>query len=145
MYISWGTKIFIGYTLFVIGILFLVFKANQQSFDLVTENYYEAELKYQEVIDQKGRTAELSAPPKITHTVAAVSVQLPSEFTNRQVTGEIYLYRASDASKDIRQPFSTSEGFYQINLGRELSGSYEIKLSWQSGGKTFLHESRVFF
>ena len=145
MRISWGYKIFIGYSFFVIGILFLVYKANKQSFDLVTENYYEAELKYQEVIDQKARVIALSAPPKISHTVNSVSVQLPQEFARSEVKGEIYLYRPSDASKDIRKGFATANGFYETPLGQELSGSYEIKLSWQTGGKTFYHESRIFF
>ena len=145
MRISWGYKIFVAYSLFVIGILFLVYKANQQSFDLVTENYYESELKYQDVIDQKGRTAGLSAPPKITHTLSSVSVQLPGEFAGKAVSGEVYLYRASDASKDIRRAFSTGSGSHTLEMGRELSGSYELKLSWQLDGKTFLHERRIFF
>ncbi len=145
MRINWGYKIFIGYSLFVIGILFLVIKANQQNYDLVTENYYEAELKYQDVIDQKSRVAALSAPPKISHTVNSVSIHLPGEFTNKNVKGEIYLYRPSDASKDIRKSFSTGECFYQVNLQKELSGSYQVNLSWEANGKTFLHESRIFF
>ncbi|HEV7331277.1 MAG TPA: FixH family protein [Flavisolibacter sp.] len=145
MRISWGYKIFIGYSLFVIGILFLVYKASNQNYDLVTENYYEAELKYQEVIDQKNRVANLSTPPNIQHSVNSVSVQLPQEFTGKSVQGEVYLYRASDASKDIRQNFSTSDGFYKLQMPKELSGMYEVKLSWQSGGKTFYHESRLFF
>ncbi|RYZ49028.1 MAG: hypothetical protein EOO14_21265 [Chitinophagaceae bacterium] len=145
MRISWGYKIFIGYSLFVIGMLFLVFKASNQSYDLVTENYYEAELKYQDVIDQKDRVANLSSPPKIQHTVNSVSVQLPQEFTGRAVQGEVYLYRPSDASKDIRQQFSTTDGFYKLQLEAELSGMYQVKLSWQAAGKTFYHESTIFF
>jgi hypothetical protein len=145
MRISWGYKIFIGYSLFVVGILFLVYKANTQSFDLVTENYYEVELKYQDVIDQKGRTAALSAPPKISHSVNSVSVQLPAEFTTAGVEGQVYLYRPSDAGKDIREAFRTSTGFTEVKLKHDLSGAYELKLSWQSGGKTFFHESRIFF
>lgn len=145
MRISWGYKILIGYSLFVMGILFLVFKANQQSFDLVTENYYEAELKYQEVIDQKGRTAQLSAPPKISHSVNAITVQLPPEFLSRRVQGEIYLYRPSDASKDVRKSFTTTDGVFGLNLDKEASGAYELKLSWQEGGRTYFHESRLFF
>jgi nitrogen fixation protein FixH len=145
MRISWGYKIFVGYSLFVVGILFLVYKANTQNFDLVTENYYEAELKYQEVIDQKGRTATLSAAPKISHSVNSVSVQLPTEFASAKVAGQVYLYRPSDASKDIRENFSNATGSCEIKLKYELSGAYQLKLSWQSGGKTFFHESRVFF
>jgi hypothetical protein len=145
MRISWGYKIFIGYSLFVIGILFLVYKANRQSYDLVTEKYYEAELRYQEVIDQKGRTAALSAAPQISHSVDGVSVHLPAEFSGAEVKGEMYLYRPSDASKDIRKPFTTTDGFSELKLDRELSGSYELKLSWEAGGHTFYHERRIFF
>ena len=145
MRISWGYKIFIGYSVFVVGMLFLVFKATNQSYDLVTENYYEAELKYQEVIDQKDRVANLSSPPTIRHTVNSVSVQLPQEFAGKTVLGEVYLYRASDASKDFRQSFSSNDGFYNLQLDKELSGMYQVKLSWQESGKTFYHESTIFF
>ena len=145
MRISWGYKIFIGYSLFVMGILFLAFKANRQNFDLVTENYYEAELKYQDVIDRKSRTAALSAAPVISHSVEAVSIQLPQEFSRIPVSGEMYLYRPSDATKDIRESFSTTEGFSKIKLKQQLTGAYELKLSWKAGGQTFYHESRIFF
>jgi hypothetical protein len=145
MRISWGYKIFIAYTAFAAGILCLAFKASQQNFDLVTENYYDAELKYQDVIDQKSNVTLLSEPPKVSHTVNSVSIQLPKEFMGKDVQGEVYLYRPSDASKDIRQNFATTESFYQVNLGKELSGAYELKLSWQAGGKQFFQENRIFF
>jgi len=145
MRLNWGYKIFIAYTTFAAGILFLAYKASQQNFDLVTENYYEAELKYQDVIDQKGNVSELSEPPKISHTVNTVSVQLPKEFANKNVQGEIYLYRPSDASKDVHQSFATGQGFYEMSLGKELSGLYDMKLSWQADGKRFFNEQRVFF
>ena len=145
MRISWGYKIVIFYLSFVIGILFLVYKANNENFDLVTENYYEAELRYQDVIDQKSNTSALSASPKITHTINSVSIQLPKEFANKMVEGEVYLYRPSDASRDIRQKFRTQDGFYQLELGKELSGSYDIKLSWHVAGKQFLEEKKIFF
>lgn len=145
MRISWGYKIFIAYSLFAMGILFLAYKASRQNFDLVTENYYDAELKYQDVIDQKSNVARLSEPVQVSHTVNTVSIRLPKEFLSNAVQGEIYLYRPSDATKDIRKSFSTSDGFYQLDLGKDLSGSYELKLSWECGGKHFFQEKRIFF
>jgi nitrogen fixation protein FixH len=145
MRISWGYKIFIAYATFAFGILFLAYKASHQNFDLVTENYYEAELKYQDVIDQKSRVAQLSETPKIQHTVNTISIRLPKEFAGKTVDGEVYLYRPSDATKDIRKLFSSATGFCELNLEKDLSGAYELKLSWKSEGKTFLHEQRIFF
>ena len=145
MRISWGYKLFIAYSLFASGILFLAYKASKQSYDLVADNYYEQELKFQDVIEQKGRTAGLSAPPKISHTINSISIQLPGEFANKKVQGEIYLYRPSDASKDIRKNFTTDEGFYQLDLGKDLFGSYELKLSWEAGSQHYFEEKRIFF
>lgn len=145
MRISWGHKIFFAYTVFAAGILFLAYKASQQKFDLVTENYYDAELKYQNVIDEKSNASLLSEPPKISHTVNTISIQLPKEFANKDVQGEIYLYRPSDQTKDVRKRFSTDQGFYELNLGQDLSGSYEVKFSWEANGKKFYNEQRIFF
>lgn len=145
MKISWGHKILIVYLGFVAGILVLVFLANQQKFDLVTPNYYDAELKFQNVIDEKQRVAELSTPPKISHSVNSVSIQLPGEFAGKNVKGQLYLYRPSDATKDLKTNFATDKNFVEVALNKNLSGAYELKLSWQADGKTYYNEQRIFF
>jgi len=145
MKISWGYKILFAYLAFVAGILFLVFKASGENYDLVTENYYEAELKYQDVIDQKNRVTALSSPPQITHSVNSINVRLPEEFLNKSIEGEIYLYSPSDASKDIRKNFFTQQACAALQFNKEVSGAYELKLSWKADGKTFYHEQRIFF
>jgi len=145
MRISWGYKILVAYLSFAGGILFLAYKSSQQKFDLVTENYYEAELKYQDVIDQRNNAASLSAAPQIMHTVNSLSVRLPAEFQSRNVKGEIFLYRASDKTKDTRQQFETANGFYEAKFDRELSGAYALKLSWETAGKKFYIEKSIFF
>jgi nitrogen fixation protein FixH len=145
MKISWGHKILIVYLGFVVGILVLAFLASQQKFDLVTTNYYDAELKFQNVIDQKQRVTELSAAPKISHSVTSVSIQLPEEFLNKDVKGELYLYRPSDASKDLKINFTTAKNFVEVALNKNLSGAYIVKLSWQADGKTYYNEQKIFF
>jgi hypothetical protein len=145
MTISWGYKITAVYLVFVAGILFLVFKANQQKFDLVTEDYYGEELKYQNVIDQKSNVSALSAAPSIRHSVDHISIQFPQEFQGKALTGEVYLYRPSDASKDIKKVFTVNGTDLQIALPAALSGTYELKLSWNVNGKSFYNEQKIIF
>jgi hypothetical protein len=145
MKISWGYKILFVYLGFVVGILFLVYKASQEKFDLVTPNYYDAELKFQNVINDRQRVAQLSAPPKITHSVNSVQIQFPREFLNKELQGEIYLYRPSNASKDFRRKFTTDQNYIEIILDRDFSGSYEVKLSWKVNETSFYNEQRIFF
>ena len=145
MKLSWGHKILFVYLAFVAGILFLVFKASQEHFDLVRTDYYDAELKHQNIINEKQRVADLSAPPAIKHSVDKVTIQLPTEFLNKEVKGSLILYRPSDASKDLKKDFTAGRGFIEIDLNNELSGAYEVKLSWEADGNTFYHEQRIFF
>jgi hypothetical protein len=145
MKISWAYKILIVYLMFVAGIMFLVFKANGERYDLVTENYYEAEVKYQDVIDQKQRVAALSAPPEISYKAGKLHIQFPSDFNGKVLQGELYLYRPSDAKKDFRQSFTSSDNQLFIDLPASISGMYDIKLSWQAGGQTYFMEKKKFF
>lgn len=145
MKFSWGHKIAFAYLAFVAGIMFLVYKASQQKFDLVTEDYYGEELKYQNVIDQKGRVAQLSAAPVITHSVNEVNIQLPGEFNGKEVKGELYLYRPSDATKDLRKAFTINGNYFKLELPQSLSGIYDVKLSWQAEGQSFYNEQKIFF
>jgi len=144
MKISWGHKIAFAYIAFVCGILFLVFKASGERYDLVTENYYEAELQYQSVIDQKANLARLSGTPLVRHHSDTLSFTLPAECRHTEATGEVYLYSPSDAKKDLRQPFTITDGRFTMLLPR-LSGMYDLKLSWKANGHAYLMEQKLFF
>ena len=61
---NWGYKILTVYIIFIAGILLLVFKSSTQNQDLVTKDYYEQELKYQQVIDATERANALSSEVK---------------------------------------------------------------------------------
>jgi hypothetical protein len=50
---SWGKGIILVFVVFVLGIGVLVYRSMTKNIDLVTTNYYEKELKYQEQIDKR--------------------------------------------------------------------------------------------
>lgn len=145
MKVSWGYKILFIYLAFVAGIMFLVFKANGERYDLVTENYYEQELKYQEVIDQKSRVDQLSAPLVVKHTANNLSIEFPVEFSGKSISGECYLYRPSDETKDLRNKFNVSNGQLLLQFPGTVSGMYELKLSWHHEGRDYFFEKKIFF
>lgn len=53
MKFNWGTGITIFIVLFVVSMSAMVFKASQQNVDLVTEDYYEKELAFQDLKDKE--------------------------------------------------------------------------------------------
>ncbi|RPD47358.1 FixH family protein [Paracnuella aquatica] len=145
MKINWGHRIAGVYILFVIGILYLVYRANNEEHDLVTEDYYGEELKYQSVIDQKDRVARLSAPPKMEVSGGKLLVSFPTEFDGTLTEGELYLYCPSNQGNDLRRSFSVTNGAFALQLPNDIQGLYDIKLTWKSGGKTYFQEQKQFF
>ncbi len=65
MKFNWGYKIVLVYSVFVAGILYLVVQSSRQQMDLVTDDYYAQEIRYQEKIDQSKRASALSEPIRL--------------------------------------------------------------------------------
>ena len=145
MKLSWGYKIMLGYLTFVAGIVFLVFKASSQKFDLVTKDYYEQELKYQNIIDQSENVAKLSSPVMVAQTEKEMTISFPAEMKGKKKMVEFYLYCPADAKKDFRKKFEIDENEFFQPLPAAIKGKYELKLSWEIGGVKYYFEKKLFF
>jgi len=145
MKLSWGYKIMFVYIAFVGGMGFLVFKASSQKFDLVTKDYYEQELKYQQVIDQAANSSKLSAPVTIERNEGELKIIFPDEMKNKKKLVDFYLYYAADAKKDFRKKFELNENELAQVLPIGMKGMYELKLSWEAEGIKYYFEKKLFF
>ncbi|HEX6171314.1 MAG TPA: FixH family protein [Chitinophagaceae bacterium] len=145
MKLSWGYKIMFVYIAFVGGMGFLVFKASSQKFDLVTKDYYDQELKYQQVIDQAANTSRLSAPIAIERNPSDLKISFPREMKNKRKLVDFYLYYAADAKKDYRKSFELNENEITQALPVGMKGMYELKLTWEADGVKYYFEQKLFF
>ena len=142
---SWGYKIMFVYIAFVAGIGFLIFKASNQEFDLVTKDYYEQELKYQQVIDQSANASRLSMPLNIEKKEAELKISFPDEMKNKKKLVDFYLYYAADAKRDFRRSFELKENELAQALPVGMKGMYELKLTWETEGVKYYHEQKIYF
>ena len=145
MKLSWGYKIMFVYIAFVAGMGFLVFKASSQKFDLVTKDYYDQELKYQQVIDQSANTSRLSAPITIDRNLSDLKISFPDEMKNKKKFVDFYLYYPADAKKDFRKSFESNENEITQALPVGMKGMYELKLTWETEGVKYYHEQKIYF
>jgi hypothetical protein len=145
MKISWGHKIAFVYLAFVGGIAFLVIKASSQKFDLVTKDYYGEELKYQQVIDQSANANKLSAPVAVVKNNGSLTIRFPDEMLGKKKQVDFYLYYPADARKDFRKSIEVSSAEFTETLPQNISGSYELKLSWKADNVKYYHEQKIFF
>ena len=141
---NWGYKILIVYAVFVIGIMFLVFKSSSQKMDLVTTDYYAKELKYQQKIDETNRVNALSAPVTCEIKSNELFILFPKDFSGKKIKGEVILYCPSDEDKDARQNFNILDTSLIVSIPSIKINEYELHLSWQVDGMSYYFERKIF-
>ncbi|MGC8857725.1 MAG: FixH family protein [Ignavibacteria bacterium] len=146
MKISWGIIIAILYSGFVLLVLVMVMFSFTQRVDLVTDNYYEKELRYQEQIDKINRTNQLSEKLDFHVDNRIVSIKFPNKL-DPDPDNLIHFYRPSNSSYDkIVKIVTDSSNFQKIKLNREKfsKGFWRVRINWVSGGFSYYTEKEFF-
>ena len=136
---NWGHGLTISFVLFAAFMAWLVVGSFQQKIDLVTDEYYEAELKYQDRMDEiQNNTPETSISVQQEDSrIQLIFPEVPEE-------SGIHLYRPSDSRHD--RHFSVEEGAQKatIELAGLVKGYYILKMTWTVDGKRFYQEKGVY-
>ena len=115
-----------------------------QDVSLVSDNYYEKSLSYQDEIDKQNRTNLLDDQVKINFNGDVINILFPPEYLNKNISGEIYFYRPSNSLLDFKLPLDLNdEGNQLISVKRIAKGFWRIKLNWMMDGNTFYNERAI--
>lgn len=151
---TYGHGVIIALVLFMIMITYLVVYygyVQADNYDMVTENYYEKELKYQQVIDARNNVYNLAEKPQIkVFNGKGIQIIFPKEFNAQNTKGEIYFYRPSNDDLDKKFPLniSTNQDIYitkellQVK-NKEIEGLYVAKITWHSNHKNYYWEEKI--
>ena len=136
----------VGY--FIAGITFLVcyivWAAHQRE-DLVSENYYETEIRYQQQIDRMKQSQPFDSLPIVTYddTRHSIVISLP-EKESVGVTGQVHLYRPSDARLDRNVPLAPDQqGVQQLDAKPLAGGLWKVRVQWSAGGRDYFCDRSV--
>lgn len=142
--ISWGTGIVIGIIAFVVISVSMTVIFITQDVSLVSNNYYEKSLTYQDEIDKQSRTNSLDEQVKINFNGEIINILFPVEYLNENISGEIYFYRPSDSKLDFRMPLDLNEEGNQMILVRNFEkGFWRMKLNWTMEGNGYYNERAI--
>lgn len=145
MKFNWGHGIFVFFTIFVIIMLSVLYLSRQQNIDLVTEDYYGAELLYQDKIDQLNNSKSKGFDVK--HRLQ--DNELILEFSKsieegKMQNGEVYFYRPSDAAFDYTQALTLdSQNEIRIAENSLNPGYYIMKISFSIDDKKYYIEKGI--
>ena len=140
---NWGNKLILVFVIFALMIGLLVYKSVNTKYDLVSQDYYKDELRYQDKIDQTKNANAISAVA-IWQDKSNVIIQLPKEQVGTATQGEIWLYCKTDADNDMKFDLRTDTSGQQLIDKKKLhKGAYQLKLSWQTAMEKFYNEHDI--
>jgi len=140
---SWGTGITIGIVVFVVISITMTIIFMTQDVNLVSGNYYEKSLVYQEEIDKQSRTKSLDEQVKIKFNGEVVSFSFPTEYLEKEISGEIFFYRPSNPKLDFVLPIQLVEGNQAIQVTSLEKGFWRVKLNWKMNGEGYHNERAI--
>lgn len=141
---NWGKKILFVYLLFVAGIVFMVMKAMNQNQDLVTGEYYEQELKFQQKIDETKRTDSIANAVSVRFENDSVKLSFADYFSKNKIEGSVLIFCPDDQKKDVNQDFSLPAGSDFLSVPYGSAGFRHVKVSWTCNGKKYYREQDLF-
>ncbi|WP_294206581.1 FixH family protein [uncultured Chryseobacterium sp.] len=130
---SWGHGVVIALAAFMIFILSMMFlfPNGQKNSEMVTDNYYEEELKYQDVIDAKKRADQLEEKPQYSQNTSGITISFPKDYNNSNTAVKFVLNRTDDQNLDIKKSVQLNQAqSFMIPAQVLKPGNYTLRLMW---------------
>ena len=141
MKINWGTGIAIFLAVYMLGIIGMVIFSFQEDVNLVSEDYYQKELEYEDQIQRIRNTNKLPAQPVLIFNRQAEAVLLTFPDQLSPVAGGVHFFRPSDFSKDKNYQLSLNQENQQtFDLTNMDTGMWRVKLVWEAEGQSYYKE-----
>ena len=136
---NWGrglTLFIIGFILAMLGMVYIAFK---QSNEMIEDNYYDREVKYQEIIDAKSNLNPLLGEFVLADSNDYILLRLPASASTAIQKGELRMIKMDAAASDNTLIVTQTET--QIDKAKFQKGLYHVKLGWDSEGKSYFYEN----
>ncbi len=146
MKFNWGTGIvlaFIGFIGFILYFVVLASTGKNSDHHLVTEDYYQEELAYQQEIDAESNASKISADFRIKKSTEGLTIEVPEELRLQELKGTLSLYRPSNKHLDFDLEISLSNSHLLIPDERLLGGRWDIKIRWFDKDKNYLVKKSI--
>lgn len=144
MKLNWGTGLVVSFLVFAAAILIMVYISMHREVDLVSDDYYQQELKHQEQIDNSKRSNALAVQPTINVTGTVIALKLPNTFSPANTSGTLTFYRPADRKRDFVLPLKLdSSGVQTVQASALQKGLWRIKISWRQQNQSYYHEEPI--
>ncbi len=147
MKINWGTGLVIGMLAFISFIMYFVvtmLSSKEFDHDLVVEDYYKAELHYQQDIDAERNALGMEEKISLENKNQKITIDFPEEMKLEQLEGQVNFYRPSNKMLDFKISFSEiGSNKFIVPSEKLVQGRWNISVNWKQDGKEFLFKKEI--
>ena len=144
MRLNWAMGITAIYLIFALVMIGLVLFSTTQRVELVSQNYYENEIKYQSHIETVKRTQELKEKPIWNIRKDKIEILFPASIDERTISGTYKFYRPSNSGADFTIPVKLIQHSQNVDIAKLIKGMWKLQISWRMNGIDYYDET-VFF
>lgn len=129
----WPWAIIAAFVIFAGGTIALVVISTVNRSELVSDDYYEQELRYQQRLDRQARTRTEAPGASLRYDAGqdCLLLSLPGEQAARRPAGVIHLYRAASARDDHAvKLILDAEGRQRIPTAALARGPWKVRVVW---------------
>ena len=140
----WGKGIVISIIVFFIITAVMVWIAFIQKVDLVANNYYDKEIKYQEQIDLMNNSKLIKGKFLVNQTDRSVKIRFPDSLDYPGIMGNIKFYRPSDKDIDFSIPLMLNDsGEMSVISDKITHGLWKLQINWTLKDKKYFNEESI--
>lgn len=140
MKFNWGTGIALVYATFAISMVTLVIMSTRHDPGLVSKDYYQLDIDYQDRMTRKQNTVDLALRPEIQYADKQIQIKFPEGMS---ASGKVWAYRSATVKDDIRMEIS-NESEVLIPTAKLAPGLWHVEITWtDAAGKPYFMDSVV--
>lgn len=113
--------------------------------DLVIEDYYKQELKFQDQMARETNAQTLVRDIEIKTLKAGVLIDFPPGLNPAQITGNIMLYRPSNKAQDFSFPIQLEKGQLIIPSKLFEKGRWNLIIDWSYEEEKYYYKREFTF
>jgi hypothetical protein len=141
----WPVALIVIFSVFITYMVGFVIFACRQKMDLVREDYYDQEIRFQQQIDRVQRSTPVLASATIEYDLHGdlVTVSLPS-VKQKEISGTVTFYRPSDAGQDSDVQLGLdAAGRQSVSVRALRAGLWKVRVQWHDAGQDYFFEKPI--
>lgn len=142
---NWGVKITLVILAFITTMISMVVFAFHQTNEMTDKNYYQKEMKYQQIINASANLNQVTTDDIIVQDSGVYYISIPKSLIQGFKEGQCEILRWNNQSQDVHISFTPDQnGNYALNSSMFVTGRYTARISWESRGTPYYKEQSLF-